>query len=66
MPRRSHCPDLVGILEESEYPVRHDVQRGKYLSGEIPAHQEFVVAVPVVGIQSGTRVLQPRLEASVS
>ena len=27
------------ILEESEYPVRHVIQRGKHVSGEVLAHQ---------------------------
>ena len=40
------------ILEESENSVRHVIQRGKHMSGEVLAHQEFVVPVPVVGIHS--------------
>ena len=53
------------ILEESEYSVCHVIQSGKHMTGEVLANQKFVVALPVVGIQSGTRIFQPRLESCV-
>ena len=53
------------ILEESEYSVGHVIECGKHMSREVLAPQELVVAFPVVGIQSGTRIFQPRLESGV-